>query len=394
MKLHLNLLTAVADALFAVFEKNLYADRVLERLLKSNPRWGARDRAFIAENTYNIVRYWRQIEEHLPKNTPRNYLHAVGIWLIIKGLEIPNRPEFSDLRRSEILEKHRLMSENLLYRESLPDELYAIVEKELGEKAAEIFEEMNKPAELFIRVNSLKTNHEALREQFLKEGVHSEFLHDDVFLLKEKINVFKLNSFSEGFFEIQDAHSQEIAKFAEIAQGMRVVDACAGAGGKTLHLAALMQNKGRIVALDTEAWKLDELKRRARRAGAGIIETRPIESQKVIKRLYDSADRLLLDVPCSGLGVLKRNPDAKWKIDKDFIDRVKSMQAEILQNYSKICKKGGKLVYATCSILPSENEEQVGNFLTKNPEFSLLKQQTLYPGKLGDGFFMALLERK
>ncbi|NUO01804.1 MAG: RsmB/NOP family class I SAM-dependent RNA methyltransferase, partial [Saprospiraceae bacterium] len=189
--------------------------------------------------------------------------------------------------------------------------------------------------------------------------------------------------------------SQLVAPFLEVQPGMRVVDACAGGGGKTLHLAARMQNKGSIIALDTEGWKLDALRKRATRAGASIIETRHIQNNKVIKRLHGSADRVLLDVPCSGLGVLRRNPDAKWKLDPAFLDRVRQTQAGILQQYSAICKTGGKLVYATCSILPSENEAQVARFLEANSNaFRLIAQQRILPQDDGfDGFFMALMER-
>ena len=180
----------------------------------------------------------------------------------------------------------------------------------------------------------------------------------------------------------------------DVKEGMRVVDACAGAGGKTLHIAALMKNKGQIIALDIYEWKLAELKRRAKRAGAFNIEARFIEDNKVIKRLHSTADRLLIDAPCSGLGVLKRNPDSKWKIDEDFINRIKTEQENILQNYSKILKKGGKMVYATCSILPSENGEQVRKFLAENTEFALVKEENIMPSDGYDGFYMALIERK
>lgn len=176
-------------------------------------------------------------------------------------------------------------------------------------------------------------------------------------------------------------------------EGMRVVDACAGAGGKTLHLAALMQNKGQIIGLDIYEWKLAELKRRAKRAGAHNIETRVITDNKVIKRLHEKADRLLIDAPCSGLGVLKRNPDSKWKIDQAFIDRIKGEQFQILSDYSKIIKKGGKMIYATCSILPSENEKQVERFLKENTDYKLLKDHKILPSQGYDGFYMALIER-
>ena len=185
-----------------------------------------------------------------------------------------------------------------------------------------------------------------------------------------------------------------IAPFLQVKPGMRVIDACAGAGGKTLHLAALMQNKGRIIALDTEGWKLEELKKRGRRAGVANVETRVIESSKTIKRLEKSADRLLLDVPCSGLGVLKRNPDAKWKLSVEFIDRVKAIQQQILTDYTSMLKPGGLFVYSTCSLFPSENEQQVEKFLKANSnKFELQEQKTILPSDGFDGFFMARMKK-
>jgi 16S rRNA (cytosine967-C5)-methyltransferase len=175
---------------------------------------------------------------------------------------------------------------------------------------------------------------------------------------------------------------------------MRVIDACAGGGGKTLHIAALMQNKGRIISMDITQWKLDELKKRARRATASNIEPRLIEGSKTIKRLENSADRVLLDVPCSGSGVIKRNPDAKWKLNLDFIERTKAIQQKILSEYSSMTKKGGQLVYSTCSVLPSENRNQVDEFLKNNENFELIKDKTILPSEGFDGFYMALIKRK
>jgi 16S rRNA (cytosine967-C5)-methyltransferase len=175
---------------------------------------------------------------------------------------------------------------------------------------------------------------------------------------------------------------------------MRVIDACAGTGGKTLHLAALMQNKGRIIALDTAIWKLDVLKQRALRAGVAIIETKPIETTKVIKRLAGTADRVLIDAPCSGLGVLRRNPDAKWKITPAKVQKLIAEQREILGSYCRMVKPGGMLVYATCSILPSENRTQVDNFLAAHPEFTFADDKTIGPDTDNcDGFYMARMRR-
>ena len=206
----------------------------------------------------------------------------------------------------------------------------------------------------------------------------------------------KQKPFKKGLFEVQDASSQLVADFLDVKPGMRVVDTCAGAGGKTLHLAALMQNKGQVIATDIYANKLKELKRRARRAGAHNIEPRAIDSSKVVKKLYGSADRVLIDAPCSGLGVLSRNPDAKWKLQPEFIETLKLTQEEILKQYSKIVKDGGKMVYATCSVLPSENQEQVEKFLAseEGKSFSLKEDRKILSSETGfDGFYMALLEK-
>ena len=155
-----------------------------------------------------------------------------------------------------------------------------------------------------------------------------------------------------------------------------------------------MNNKGQIIALDIYGNKLKELKRRAKRNGAHNIETRTIESSKTIKKLKNSADRVLIDAPCTGLGVLRRNPDSKWKMEPDFMANIIKTQAEILENYSKLVKVGGKLVYATCSIFPSENENQVANFLENNKNFKFEEELKVSPAKSGyDGFYMALLER-
>jgi 16S rRNA (cytosine967-C5)-methyltransferase len=158
-----------------------------------------------------------------------------------------------------------------------------------------------------------------------------------------------------------------------------------------------MENKGQLIAMDLYESKLKQLKLRAKRNGAFNIEYRIIDSTKVIKKLQEKADRVLIDAPCSGLGVLKRNPDAKWKLQPEFIDNIRKVQAEVLESYSRIVKPGGKLVYATCSVLPSENQEQVKNFL-ENTEmgknFKFLKDTKILASESGfDGFYMALLER-
>ena len=195
---------------------------------------------------------------------------------------------------------------------------------------------------------------------------------------------------------MQDASSQLVAAFLEVRPGIKVVDTCAGAGGKTLHLSALMQNKGSLIAMDIYESKLKKLKIRAKRNGVHNIDLRLIESTKPIKKLNEKADRLLIDAPCSGLGVLRRNPDTKWKLQPDFFENVKKIQQQLLQDYSKILKPGGKMVYATCSVLPSENQDQITAFLAseEGQSFRFVKDNSILAHQSGyDGFYMALLEK-
>lgn len=413
MKLHRTLVMAVAQALQDILQQRKHADKVIERLLKYNPKWGSRDRAFIAENTYEIVRWWRLLwsvgsqwsvvgggQEDAGELKLEDFTRLVGINILLKQPEtgdLPTQqfPEFRGLEAKNIHEQKKALAPLRSIRQSIPDWLDEMGFSELDADWDAEMSALNSPAPMVVRCNTLKTSKTELKKALDKEGWNclETPLAPDALVLGRRGNVFLDKSFQQGLFELQDAGSQCIAPFLEAEPGMRVVDACAGAGGKSLHLAAMMQNRGSIISLDTEAWKLEELRRRARRNGVGLIQTRPIESSKTIKRLHGTADRLLLDVPCSGLGTLRRNPDAKWKLSPSFIEKVRSTQANILESYAKILKPGGLLVYATCSILPSENEQQIQRFLSQNPNFKLQAERRISPQKDGfDGFYMARLK--
>ena len=397
--IHRNLLIGIHDALEETFfQDKKYADKVLERLLKAHKKWGSADRQVVSEIFYDIVRWKKRLEYYMGEGTkPSNIYNLILAYLLWKKVKYKKFDEFDGIKTGGILSKlDKKTFPTKAIEHSVPDWLAGLFEKELGAKWEKEMSALNEQAPVILRANSLKISAENLVEILKEEGVNSFVLrgYPDAVQLEEKKNVFLTSAFKEGFFEVQDASSQKIAELLDVKEGMRVVDACAGAGGKTLHIAALMKNKGQIIALDIYEWKLAELKRRAKRAGAFNIETRFIEDNKVIKRLHNTADRLLIDAPCSGLGVLKRNPDSKWKIDENFINRIKTEQENILQNYSKILKKGGKMVYATCSILPSENGEQVRKFLAENTEFVLMKEENIMPSDGYDGFYMALIERK
>ncbi len=397
--IHRNLLIGIHDALEETFfQDKKYADKVLERLLKAHKKWGSADRQVVSEIFYDIVRWKKRLEYYMGEGTkPSNIYNLILAYLLWKKVKYKKFDEFDGIKTGGILSKlDKKTFPTKAIEHSVPDWLAGLFEKELGAKWEKEMSALNEQAPVILRANSLKISAENLVEILKEEGVNSFVLrgYPDAVQLEEKKNIFLTSAFKEGFFEVQDASSQKIAELLDVKEGMRVVDACAGAGGKTLHIAALMKNKGQIIALDIYEWKLAELKRRAKRAGAFNIETRFIEDNKVIKRLHSTADRLLIDAPCSGLGVLKRNPDSKWKIDEDFINRIKTEQENILKNYSKILKKGGKMVYATCSILPSENGEQVRKFLAENTEFALVKEENIMPSDGYDGFYMALIERK
>jgi len=394
MKLYRPLVNAVIAALKAIFEEGKYADKVIEKTLKQNPKWGSRDRRFIAETTYDIVR-WHRLLAACVRNP--DYYSLLGAYFVLRGIELPPWEEFRNVDPKAVAAKQREAEGVRKIRESVPDWLDDLGERELGDRWDDELQALNGEAPVVLRTNTIKTSAKKLQERLMKEDVETSRIEGlpDALVVSRRQNVFRLAPFLEGEFEVQDAASQAVAPFLEVKPGMRVVDACAGAGGKTLHLAALMENKGRLIALDVEQWKLDELKKRARRGGVSNLETRVIDSARVIKRLAGTADRLLLDVPCSGLGVLRRNPDAKWKLSALYIKEVQALQQTILRDYSDIVKPGGYMVYATCSILPSENEEQVKWFLKKRGDaFTLVREKRLWPSEGFDGFYMALLQRK
>jgi 16S rRNA (cytosine967-C5)-methyltransferase len=381
-----------------IFTENQLADRVVQTTLRSNKKWGSKDRRFLAATIYDAVRWYRLHYEILGQEpeSKEDWWKALGIMWILQGVELPDWETFEGLNVQEIQDKKEAFNAVLKIKTSIPDWLDDLGSEALGEKWASCMEASNEPAELVLRANSLKTTTEELLLNLDKKGVlaHEMELPDAVIVPKrQKLTSFA--SYERGYFEIQDASSQQVAPFLDLEPGMTVVDACAGAGGKSLHIAALMDNKGAITGLDIEDEKLDQMYKRAKRAAISIIKTKTITDPSVVREFYDTADRLLLDVPCSGLGTLKRSPHIKWRLTPEFLEEIKATQQHILQDYSPICKKGGKLVYATCSILPAENQEQVKTFLASEAgaNFKLLKDKQILPDEGFDGFYMALLER-
>lgn len=394
MKLHKNLVNSVAQTLQEIFIKNRYADKALEKVFKQNVQWGSRDRRFVAEAVYDIVRNFRLYATLA--ESEKNFWFITAVWLVLKNNEIPDWQEFQHVDIPFILTRKENLKTNLPVYESYPDWLWDLGIKELGiegwQKEALA---MNRQADVFLRTNTLKLSVKQLADELKKLSIDTVGVDGvkDALKLVKRENVFKTKPFLEGFFEVQDAGSQLISEFLNPSAADLVIDACAGAGGKTLHMACLMKNKGKIISMDVEGFKLDELKKRAKRAGIFNIETKVIEGDRTINGLTAKADKLLLDVPCSGLGVLKRNPDAKWKLNNELIERTKNIQQKIITDYSAMLKVNGTLVYSTCSVLPSENRHQVDRFLENNKNFEFVTEKTILPSLGYDGFYMALLKR-
>ena len=401
MKLHRNLVFATIDSLHLIFNEKKQADKVLKNTLKRDKRWGSRDRSFIAETTYDIVRWKRLYAEIAEAKEPfdrPNLFRLFTVWATLKGISIPDWPQFEATPTRKIKGRFDELSKIRKVRESIPDWLDALGEKELGKKWDKELAALNKQAEVILRVNTLKTNAKELQAALMEAGHDTEAIKGipSALRLLERANVFTTEAFKNGWFEVQDASSQKVAQLLDPKPGMKVVDACAGAGGKSLHIAMLMENKGQLISMDIYQNKLTELKRRAKRNGAHNIETRLIESTKTIKKLIGKADKVLIDAPCSGLGVLRRNPGTKWKLQPEFLDEIRATQKELLNSYSRMVKDGGDLLYATCSVLPSENGDQVKAFLSseEGKEFALVKEERIMPSTSGfDGFYLALLKR-
>lgn len=403
LKHHTFHIKAIFAALKDIFEKGEYADKAIEKVMRANKKWNVRERSFVSDVTYDIVRNWRLLVASSgvdEKLSEKNLWMIFGTYLVFDGYELPESNYFKSLNEKKVISQLEKFYKIRKIRESVPDWLDETGEKELGKQWEKVLRALNQRPSMVLRANTLFTTPKELQKILEEDENISETAlvtwSPDAVELKFPRNVFRTEAYHNGLFEVQDAASQMVSEYLNVQPGMRVIDACAGAGGKTLHLAALMKNKGRIIALDVKEKKLQELKKRSARANVKIVETKTIDSTKTIKRLKDTADRLLLDVPCSGLGVLRRNPDSKWKLNPEEIERVKKIQQEILTTFSDMTKVGGKMVYATCSILPSEGEEQIKWFLKEvGDKWEFIGEKRYSPDVYhADGFYMALLERK
>ena len=344
---------------------------------------------------YEIVRHYRWAC-HLADATELPKVWAAW-WMTREQAQLPE--EFAAGLTLEFVQERSEMQVPLAVRESIPDWLDERCRAAYGADWEALAHALNQPAEVYLRANRIRASVAEVRQNLQEEGIESATVAgaEDALQLQNRRPLQNSGTWRSGWCEIQDAGSQQIAPFLKVAPGQVVIDGCAGAGGKSLHLAALMRNQGRLIGLDVVPAKLRELETRARRNGVLIAETQLLDDEwSQIAKLDKHADRVLLDVPCSGTGVLRRKPDTKWRLTADEADRLVELQSRILKAYSVMVKPGGKLVYATCSILPEENEQQVERFLTaQGGAWKLDDQRWLRPDVEGwDGFYMARLQRQ
>lgn len=391
-KLHRHLIAEVVAGLNAILLDGKSADTVVAQALHSHPKWGSRDRRLYANHVYEVVRHFRWAcyladSEQLDK--------VWAAWFMTREGEALPEEFAAGLDLSQILTRAAAPVATGI-RESFPAWLDERCEATYGDSWPGLAAKLNQPAEIYLRVNRLRATTAEVAHRLLGEGIGTFPVlgAPDALQLAERKPLVNSPTWRAGWFEIQDAGSQSIAPFLEAAADQTVIDACAGAGGKTLHLAALMRNKGRLISLDVSSAKLTELETRCRRNGVLIHEPHVIGTETLTK-LRLSADRVLLDVPCSGTGVIRRKADTKWHLNPSEIERLAALQQDILERYSEMVRPGGSLVYATCSLLPEENQQQVQRFLASHGQlWRLTAERWVRPDMEGwDGFYMARLQR-
>ena len=289
------LTTAITD----IIAKGRFADSVIQKKFFENKHWKHDERSLFAETCYTVIRNWRSLWYCIGSDESQEPTLIRKLLLAFFAMNsVPVQRNLSSIGKTEVKEfKERWNNtkENRALHYSLPDWMDKLCLEEVGERWNSIAKALHSEPRIVIRANTLKVSAEKLSAKLSRHGIETEKspLNNDALIVRNQVNVFSIPEFREGLFEVQDAGSQTIAPFCQAEEGMRLIDACAGSGGKTMHLATIMKNKGRIIALDTEEWKLNDLLKRSKRAEISIIETRHINSTKVIKRLAKSAERVL-----------------------------------------------------------------------------------------------------
>lgn len=366
------------EALREILRFTAPADSTLSRYFRDHPRLGARERGVIAESIYGLLRN-KAVYTSFSESGSGALIRRMALLALADGVGIDSLGGLSDIETewlTRVMEMDRAHLP-LALRVNLPDWLREKLTEQLGEEGMLKFAHAtNKPASLDLRVNSMKTDRVAVQTELALAPIQAEptpFAPDGLRILK-KPSLQNLPLFKSGAIEVQDEGSQILAQIVGAKRGEMVVDFCAGAGGKTLALGAAMRNTGRLYAFDISDKRLAKLKPRLARSGLSNVHPVLIahERDAKIKRLAGKIDRVLVDAPCSGLGTLRRNPDVKWRQLPSAIAELNVKQTAILDSAARLVKPGGRLVYATCSVLREENEAIAEQFLAAHPDFELL----------------------
>jgi 16S rRNA (cytosine967-C5)-methyltransferase len=411
------------DLLESITQASRPADAVISGYFRARRFIGSHDRAALSNRIYSLLRHQARLGWWLNKYRmplePRPQLLtwlALGEKISIKSIsELCSGGKYAiaALNGGErtYIEKisgstfeHPDMPEDVAVE--CPPLLSEALKKRFGKNFSREMRAMLTPAPLDLRVNCLKTTREEILKALREQGIKAEICSLSPWGIRiyERPSLSNLPMLKNGLVEIQDEGSQMIALIVDAKPGERVVDFCAGAGGKTLAIGATMENKGRIVACDTIAGRLKPSAERFRRAGLHNIEARVLVSERDpwVKKHKGGFERVLTDVPCSGIGTWRRNPDQRWRNLGPELDTLLKTQSEILDSASRLVKEGGRLIYSTCSLLPEENENQVQNFLDGHSDFELIPcglenapYLILTPAQHGtDGFFAAVMVKK
>lgn len=392
------------------------ADTVLSRFFREHPRLGSRERGAVADAVYALLRQ-RAVLLHFAESGQGAQMRRVALLALVEAFGVDtiggvSEEESAWLERVGSFDRGHL---TLLMRSNFPEWLWERFLAQFGQADAwTLVQALNAPAPLDLRINSVKANMETVEAGLLHAGVDFERTRYSPLCLrlKRKPALQNLSLFTEGSIEVQDEGSQLLAQLVGARRGEMVADFCAGAGGKTLALGAMMRNTGRLYAFDVSEKRLAKLKPRLARSGLSNVHPGLIAHEKdvKIKRLTGKLDRVLVDAPCSGTGTLRRNPDVKWRLSPQSIDELNEKQTAILAAAARLVKPGGRLVYATCSLISSENEGIVEQFLVAHPNFHLVAaNEILAEQKIEldtgpylkllphvhdtDGFFAAVMER-
>lgn len=379
--------------------RKIPTDRLLNRFYKERRFMGSRDRGTVSELIYRVLRYQMNLDWWLGQQTfPQTMRNRVIAALILFGdftaetltpafVDGPYAPEpLNDDEQSlaTMLQGKPLQSPDMPthVRLNVPEWLMPHLEESFGDRLEAEMEAMMLEAPVDLRVNTLKTTREELLAELDDQRIECgpSPVSPVGIRLTRRQPVFVLPAFREGRFEMQDEGSQMVGLIVDARPGHRVVDFCAGAGGKTLAMAATMENKGRILAWDTSAKRLGEMPARLARAGVSNVQYKVLSSEAdpFIKRHKQTADRVLVDAPCSGSGTWRRNPDLKWRTTPTDLEELRAIQARVLASAARLVKPGGRLIYATCSLLKSENEQQVETFLAQHPHFRVVCAQKIW----------------